>query len=103
MSIKEQFTEKVSEIIDLMRSCGIKITEELVVTVVDKCNAILKLGLDEGSNIAIHEYEDAFIAKLKDIYGKLGNEQSRAVIKALYESIEENKRKLDSKENKQFL
>jgi hypothetical protein len=83
------FVKSTSDIIEIIRSNNVVISNELCVNIASKCKEIFKAGLKEGSRIAISQYESTLILKLKKISEKL-NGPSKAIIDALRTTLEEN-------------
>ena len=83
------FVKSTSDIIEIIRSNDVVISNELCVNIARRCQDIFKAGLEEGSRIAISQYESTLVAKLREISEKL-NGSSKEIIDALRTSIEEN-------------
>ena len=83
------FVKSTSDIIEIIRSNDVVISNELCVNIARRCQEIYKAGLEEGSRIAISQYESTLVLKLKEISEKL-NGPSKAIIDALRTTLEEN-------------
>lgn len=89
LSEQTPFVKSTSDIIEIIRSNDVVISNELCVNIARRCQEIYKAGLEEGSRIAISQYESTLVLKLKEISEKL-NGPSKAIIDALRTALEEN-------------